>query len=274
MGRKDRDASQKYHDRVAKQYDSMYDDAYWEFHDRVTWNHIKPHLPKANAATMDLGCGTGKWGLKLLKMGFPTTFTDHSKQMLEQVRQKLDLWSQQPDLASKVAKATVQLADAVDLTEFPREHFALVVAMGDVVSICSDPAKCVGQVAAILQPGGVFIFTVDNALAGLDHFAANGDFAGMSSFIKTGRTHWLTNDKSERFDVQMFLPGEIDQLTTSRGFDIISRIGKVVLPVRRNKKFFENDVDIDRLVDLEAILSKEPTALARASHIQIAARKR
>ncbi len=62
MGRKDRDASQKYHDRVAKKYDVIYDDAFWEFHDRITWNHIKPLLPKTFAPVMDLGCGTGKWG--------------------------------------------------------------------------------------------------------------------------------------------------------------------------------------------------------------------
>ncbi len=194
--------------------------------------------------------------------------------MLVQVQEKLDVWLDQPDLAGKASKAVVQQADAVDLSEFPHESFAMVVAMGDVVSICSDPAKCISQVAAALQPGGIFIFTVDNALAALDHFAESGNLEAMGSFIKTGRTHWLTNDKSEQFDVQMFRPAEIDHLTTSRGFEIISRIGKTVIPARRTKKFFENDGCIERLVDLETILAREPTALARASHIQIAARKR
>jgi len=274
MARKDRDASQKYHDRVARRYDSIYDDAFWDFHDRITWNHIKPHLPKTFAPVMDLGCGTGKWGLKLLKMGYPTTFVDHSGQMLMQVREKLEQWAQQPDLAAKAAKATVQQADAVDLGAFAREQFALVVGMGDVVCICSDPAKCLGQVAALLQPGGLFIFTVDNALAALDHFVESGNAEAMGSFIKTGRTHWLTSNSAEQFPVQMFRPAQIEHLTASRGFEVLSMIGKTVIPARRNKKFFEQDNGIERLVELEMLLAKEPTAVARASHIQIVARKR
>src|SRR6266478_2175845 len=86
-----RDASRRYHDRVARQYDSIYDDPYWEFHDELTWRAVKPHLPRdATAHCLDLGCGTGKWGLKLLKSGFATTFVDHAANMIEQTRAKLE----------------------------------------------------------------------------------------------------------------------------------------------------------------------------------------
>src|SRR5437868_10219898 len=82
------DPSRKYHDRVARQYDSIYDDPYWHFHDELTWRMVKPYLPtNLTAACADLGCGTGKWGLKLLKSGFPTTFLDHAAAMVEQARQ-------------------------------------------------------------------------------------------------------------------------------------------------------------------------------------------
>src|SRR5438874_5842944 len=83
--------SRRYHDRVARQYDAIYDDPYWAFHDELTWRQIKPWLPRdATAACADLGCGTGKWGLKLLKSGFATTFVDHAAAMIEQVRAKLE----------------------------------------------------------------------------------------------------------------------------------------------------------------------------------------
>src|SRR5688572_32649214 len=72
------DPSRRYHDRVARQYDSIYDDPYWAFHDELTWRSVKPHLPRdVTAECADLGCGTGKWGLKLLKSGFATTLVDH-----------------------------------------------------------------------------------------------------------------------------------------------------------------------------------------------------
>jgi len=154
------DSNRKYHDRVASRYDSIYDDQYWEFHDRITWNHIKPFLPKdLKAHVMDLGCGTGKWGLKLLKTGYPTTFTDLSTNMLLEVRKKLDDWSQQPDLTAKVSRAMVQQADAVDLRAFPENQYELITAMGDVVSICTDAGRCLSEVHRLLKPGGVFVFT-------------------------------------------------------------------------------------------------------------------
>jgi len=271
---KHNEASRKFHDRVASRYDSIYDDDFWEFHDRLTWNHLKPHLPKAlTAPVLDLGCGTGKWGLKLLKAGYPTTFSDLANNMLGEVRDKLALWAAQPDLAAKAARGTVQQADAVDLACFPSEHFELVTAMGDVVSICSDPARCLAEIRRVLKPGGVAVFTVDNYLAALDHFADSGSLEDLAIFIKTGKTHWLTKSKDEQFTVRMFKPREIEALVESRGMEVLSQIGKTVIPARKNRRFFEKEGAIDTLVDLEMRLWKDPTSAARASHLQLAVRR-
>ena len=80
------DRSRRYHDRVARQYDTIYEDSYWDFHDELTWRTVKPNLPRdLSAKCADLGCGTGKWGLKLLKSGFTTTFLDSSGAMIETI---------------------------------------------------------------------------------------------------------------------------------------------------------------------------------------------
>ncbi len=275
MGRRNsNEPNRRYHDRVASRYDSIYDDAFWEFHDRVTWNHIKPFLPRDLAApVMDLGCGTGKWGLKLLKAGYATTFSDLANNMLMEVHKKLELWGEQPDLASKVACATVQQADATDLRIFPEQHFELITAMGDVVSICSDAARCLSEVHRILKPGGMFVFTVDNSLAAIDHFLASGNLDAMASFVKTGRTEWLTKNVNERFNVHMFSPQQIESLTKARGFEVVSRIGKTVIPARQNRKLLESDHAVELLVELEGILQRDPAAPGRASHLQLAARR-
>ncbi len=266
--------NRRFHDRVAAKYDKIYDDPFWEFHDRITWNHLKPFLPRdATAAVMDLGCGTGKWGLKLLKGGYPTTFTDLSAKMLDEVQKKLDVWKEQPDLAGKVAKATVQEADAVDLRAFPESHFSLVTAMGDVVSICSDPGRCLSEVHRLLAPGGIFVFTVDNHLAAIDHFIAAGNLEALAAFVKSGKTEWLTKNVAEQFDVHMFTPGQIDSLVRAKGFEVVSRIGKMIIPARQNKKLFETERALEVLIDLETRLQSEPTAAARASHLQLAVRK-
>jgi ubiquinone/menaquinone biosynthesis C-methylase UbiE len=276
MGRHQRATEQnrRYHDRVASRYDSIYDDPFWEFHDRVTWNHLKPHLPRTpGAAVIDLGTGTGKWGLKLLKAGYATTFTDLSNNMLQEVRKKLEEWAATPDLAAKAAKATVQQADATDLSAFTAGHFELITAMGDVVSICSDPGKCLSEIHRLLKLGGVAVFTVDNYLAAIDHFIESGNLDAMGAFLRTGRTEWLTKNVDERFAVHMFKPAEIEALVRGKGFEVISRIGKTVIPARRNKKLFEEERAIETLVELETLLQKEPSALGRASHVQLAVRK-
>ncbi|HEY4330693.1 MAG TPA: class I SAM-dependent methyltransferase [Phycisphaerae bacterium] len=271
---KSNESNRRYHDRVASRYDSIYDDAYWDFHDRITWNHLKAFLPKDPlAAVMDLGCGTGKWGFKLLKAGFPTTFTDLSNNMLQEVRKKQEVWLGQPDLAAKAGRAVIQQADAVDLQAFGEGKFELVTAMGDVVSICSDAGKCLSEVHRLLKVGGMFVFTVDNHLAAIDHFINAGNLEALSAFVKTGRTEWLTKNVEERFDVHMFLPSQIDALCKRSGFEVASRIGKTVIPARMNRKLFEKDDAVEKLVELETILQKDPAAAARASHIQIAARR-
>src|SRR3712207_1756215 len=100
------DRTRRYHDRVARQYDAIYDDPYWAFHDERPWRLIKPHLPSVlSAHAADLGCGTGKWGLRVLKSGFATTFVDSSAAMIEQTRAKTDA------MGPRARKATLVVAD-------------------------------------------------------------------------------------------------------------------------------------------------------------------
>ena len=181
------DPSRRYHDRVARQYDSIYDDPYWRLHDELTWRMIKPHLPRdASAACADLGCGTGKWGLKLLKSGFATTFVDHAAAMIEQTRAKVE------ELGAKGHRATLLVADIVDLSPLPPQSFDLIVAMGDPLSICSDPAAAVREMYRLAKPGGVVIATADNKLAAFDHYVERGNLDALEEFVRKGRTNWLT----------------------------------------------------------------------------------
>jgi ubiquinone/menaquinone biosynthesis C-methylase UbiE len=262
-------ASRRYHDRVARKYDAIYDDPYWEFHDRLTWQAIRPYLPTdLSAQCCDLGCGTGKWGLKLLKSGFPTTFIDHAAAMIEQTRAKLQT------LGSKSEKATLKVADIINLSEIESEKFDLILAMGDPLSICSDPASAVRHMHRIAKPNGTVIATADNKLAALDHFMDQGDIDGLESFIKTSRTQWLTNDERERFQLTAFTPADLRRLFERTGFEVIKLTGKTILPIRTFKHLLQAEGAFDRLLEMEIELSKDPTSAAKASHLQIVARKK
>jgi ubiquinone/menaquinone biosynthesis C-methylase UbiE len=262
------DASRRYHDRVARRYDSIYDDPYWAFHDELTWRLIKPSVPRdATAQCADLGCGTGKWGLKLLKSGFATTFVDHAGAMIEQVREKVTA------LGPKARKATLLVADIVDMPAVPSEAFGLVLAMGDPLSICSDAKRACREMARITIKGGIVIATADNKLAAIDHFIERGSLDALEEFVFTGRTHWLTANEQERFELTMFTPATLRRLFEQNGFDVLDVIGKTILPVRQNPRLLEQEGAVERLLKMEAELGKDPAAAARCSHLQITSRK-
>ena len=260
--------SRRYHDRVARQYDAIYDDPYWHFHDELTWRMVKPHLPRdVSAACADLGCGTGKWGMRLLKSGFTTTFVDNAAAMVEQARRKAE------DLGAKAKKATFVVADIVDLSPLASETFALTVAMGDPLSICSDPQAAANEMLRISARGGVVIATADNKLAALDHFVERGNLDALEEFVRTGRTTWLTQDERERFELTTFTPASLRRLFERAGFDVVAVAGKPIVPVRQNKHLLTHPGAVERLVRMEEELSKDPAAAARAGHLQIVARR-
>ena len=263
-----RDASRRYHDRVARQYDAIYDDPYWEFHDQLTWAAVKAHLPRdLSAACCDLGCGTGKWGLKLLKSGFATTFVDHSANMVDQARAKAEA------MGARAKKATLLVADIVDLSAIPDASFHLTVAMGDPLSICSDAQRAAREMYRTTAPGGVVIATADNKLAAVDHYLTHGSVEELEQFVATSRTRWLTPDEREQFELTTFTPATLRKLFEKAGFEVVELRGKTILPVRQHKHLLAEPGQFDRLLRLELELGKDPSAAARAGHLQVVARR-
>lgn len=263
-----KDASQRYHNRVAGQYDAMYDDAYWEFHDRLTWESIKPFIPRdLSARCCDLGCGTGKWGLKLLKSGFSTTLVDHSPAMIERARQKLAA------LGPKARRATLLVADMQDLSALDVDQFELILAMGDPLSICAQPPRAAREMFRICRSGGVVIATADNKAAAIDYFLQHGDIDGLEQFIATGKTRWLTDDQREQFELTTFTPEELQSLFERAGFTGCKITGKTILPIRAFRQLLSDSEMFERLMRVETQLSKDSTSAGRASHLQIVAGK-
>ena len=264
-----RDRSVKYHNRVAKKYDAIYDDDYWAFHDEITWHRVKPHLPRdATARCLDLGCGTGKWGLKLLKSGFHTTFVDHSPAMVGEVRGKLDA-------LGKTHKSEAHVGDIVAMPMLPTSAFLLTVAMGDPLSICTDPVAATREMSRTTAPGGIVIATADNKLAAIDHYLQAGDLDAFEKFLQTGRTRWLTRDEGEQFELHTFTPANLRRLFDKNGFDVLEVTGKTILPIRAHRELLQSSPEVfRRLAKIEKDLNDDEDAAGRASHLQVVARRR
>jgi SAM-dependent methyltransferase len=187
--------------------------------------------------------------------------------MIEQVRAKLE------QLGPKGKKGSLLVGDIVDLPTLESDHFAVILAMGDPLSICLDPARAAREMHRILRPGGIVIATADNKLAALDHYVQRGNLEALEEFIHTGRTRWLTSDEREQFELTTFTPQSLRKLFEKAGLEVLCVDGKTIIPVRDNKRLLEQAEAVERLLRLEQELSRDPAAAARAGHLQIVARK-
>jgi ubiquinone/menaquinone biosynthesis C-methylase UbiE len=265
--RQGKSAVQRYHDRVASRYDASYDDAFWRWHDALTWDYLKPYLPRTpRAAVLDLGCGTGKWALRLLQSGYAVTGVDIAGNMLEQTRRNVEA-------AGVSARASFFQADLGDLSELPREAFALAVALGEPIGCCDSPPRAIKEIRRRLTADGVVVATLDNRLAAIDHYLDRGRVDELAEFLRTGRTHWLTADAGERFPLRTYTPAQAEKLFTRAGFEVVDLVGKTVLPMRYYRGLLENASNRRALAALEKKLCRDPAAVGRAPHLQIAARR-
>jgi SAM-dependent methyltransferase len=174
---------------------------------------------------------------------------------------------------AKARKATLLAADIVDLSPLPADTFSLTLAMGDPLSICSDPLRAAREMHRVCKPGGVVIATADNKLAAIDHYVERGNLDALEEFVRSGKTNWLTAEERERFELTTFTPLSLRKLFEKVGFEVVSLIGKTILPVRQNKRLLEQPGSVERLLKMEEDLARDPATAAVAGHLQITVRK-
>lgn len=127
---------------------------------------------------LDVGCGTGHYIAEYRRRGFDVVGVDGSSEMLEHARQK------NPG-------AELRLAD-VDALPFPDQSFNCVICI-EVLRYLPDPSRCILEMARVLKPGGICLFTamplfnlngywLVNRLAGLVRF---GNLVRLRQFFMT-----------------------------------------------------------------------------------------
>ena len=266
MGRSRRASVEKYHDRVAARYDQSYTDGYWQWRNALTWDYLKPFLPRdANAQVVDLGCGTGTWGAKLDKSGYRVTSVDISRQMLDQASRKIE-----EEVEGSPARFV--RADLCDLSELPKDTYSMAIALGDPIGCTRSPIKAMKQIRRILREDGTLVATFDNRLAALDFYLQAGDRQAMARFLRDGKTHWFTRDVEEQFPIFTFTPSGIRKLVARSGFSVIEMVGVTVLPMRHYRGLLTSAEDRRAWAKTEKTLCRDEAAMGRASHLQVVCR--
>jgi ubiquinone/menaquinone biosynthesis C-methylase UbiE len=102
---------------------------------------------------LDIGCGTGYYSLRLLKMGFDVVGLDISSKSIKLAKLKTE--------SRGFRQIDFNRADATVLP-FNENSFDVIVAMGSVLNHVSAPERMIKEISRVLRPGGLFFTDVDN----------------------------------------------------------------------------------------------------------------
>ncbi|MEV0186260.1 methyltransferase domain-containing protein [Streptomyces sp. NPDC050625] len=145
--------AQQFYDGLAARYDiiTTEEDGY------DVWTGLYSDLIAQHGASgkrlLDLGCGTGKSAIELMRRGFEVTGADLSTEMLDVARCK--------DGADAVSFVHADARDLPDLGSFD-----VITTMGEPFTHLSNEeelARAFAGVARSLVPGGIFVFDLPTA---------------------------------------------------------------------------------------------------------------
>jgi SAM-dependent methyltransferase len=154
---------------------------------------------------LELGCGSGRVTLPLLRDGHQVVGLDHSPQMLERLGERLE---RSP--AKLRQRCRLVAGDLRDFTVGGR--YPLVIAAFNVIEHLytrSELAACLGRVSAHLAPGGRFVFDV-----------------------QVPDLEWLTRDQSQRHSITRYKHPRTGQwlvYSTNHFYDPIAQIALIRL---------------------------------------------
>lgn len=254
-----------FYDKIAKEYDRMYETPYWKLYDEITWYNIKRFLPKKkNALVLDAGGGTGYWTIKLAKLGYKVVLTDISKEMLKIAEAKINKLK----LAKKIE---VKRVDIRDMSCFDSNSFDMALAEGDPISYCLKPKKAVRELVRVVKPNSYVIVSVDSKYPAISRLIMKKSFNKLSKFLEDGILEY-----EDKFKFQAFSSEELRKLFEDNGLKVIRVIGKPVLVelIPREKREEIIKEHFRKILNLELKFCDNPNLIGIGGHLEIVGMKR
>ncbi|MGQ9856169.1 MAG: class I SAM-dependent methyltransferase [Fervidobacterium sp.] len=211
--------SSEYYNSIAKVYDSMYEDEYWEIARRqieMTIIKYKPQL--SGTKILDVGAGTGYWSLWALQRGAYVTLVEPAENMLQIAKEKIQQ-------AGLMERARFINSTAEQMDEYIDEQFDVIFALGDVLSYVSDLDKVLSVLSKISSPDALMFATVDNYYSYLKDVIIHGTLEDYKLLEK--RRKLPIGSEHGIFEARCFTAEEIEMILKEKDFQILELVALV-----------------------------------------------
>lgn len=186
------------YESIANEYDSQYENSlYWKVSDDITIRHMMKWIP-SSGKVIDIGCGTGEYGLHFLKRGFDVDFSDLSSEMLNIVAEKICKLNLDYDpklIELDLCKSDFELS----------ENYNVIIAEGDVLGYCLDKAaQIIEKLEKNLAEEGVIFIGLDNMIINIMNTARTEGIYKIEDFIRNGKTRCPMGLPIKQYSVESF----------------------------------------------------------------------
>lgn len=267
----------QYFAQKAEKYDDVESQYYWRLSDAILWHIIETEVLPGLADRLnflDAGCGTGRWGLRILR-ALPNargTFADISPDMLAVCARKVAV--EAPERASVV---NVDLLSPKDLAHAP---FNLSICFHNVLGFIHDLSQLISSLYEVTAKDGVVALMVPNISHAVYFSLRRGDVRTALNLFESNVGRFTDTMPSMRF----FPIEEIISVAEREGFEILKHVGfpQFVYPdvedtaIRGSSetamKLLGNEQDFSRVLNLEIRGLSRYTA-SRGNNILLILRK-
>jgi ubiquinone/menaquinone biosynthesis C-methylase UbiE len=136
----------EFHRETAAEYDEEVTSEFGVYHERVVWPFLdRVARERSGGKALDLGCGTGVLTVALARRGFDVVGVDHSPEMLELARRKLE---------RNGLGAALETGD-VRALRFDDGQFDCVTVQG-LLHHLEELGPCLRELDRVLKPDGAF----------------------------------------------------------------------------------------------------------------------
>ncbi|ODN30624.1 hypothetical protein A4H02_04835 [Fervidobacterium thailandense] len=190
----------------------MYKDDYWKSaHEQIKRTVLK-YVPSLDGLeVVDIGAGTGTWGLWFAQLGACVTLVEPARNMLEIAKRKFE----SNNLTQKVRRFICSKIE--DLENYQQYDIALL--LGDVLSYVEVPDLVLRKVAKLLKNRGFVFGTVDNYFSYLKDVIIYGTLNDFKRLQDVGRLP--IGSEYGVFEAKGFTEEELRALLKLSGFYVV-----------------------------------------------------